>query len=226
MFGNTSVTEPFRIDASDQCEWRSGRFAEDEIDRTSDFVGNGHFGSFKDSSGRIHRATEIEDGTDAGDAERHVGDARTPYASKCVGHDDGHVNTESTLDVAPDASSRLVGVDRQEYGRVVGRVRQVNAGVGTDKSVVCLYDVESAAATEYSTGLLQDERHLALVTSVIRDDATFGLRNHLAGDRYHIAAYESHAACFGRHQDEVAQGVALANLGDAHEGSDDGQPHR
>src|SRR5205085_8969298 len=98
----------------------------------------------------IRLTAQVDDGRDAGDADRDVGEAGSPRAAEGVGHDDADRRARAGPDDVAYAAGGTVGVEGQQRGLPGIDVGEVHTGVRAHEAVRGLADDQVAAAAQHA----------------------------------------------------------------------------
>ena len=94
----------------------------------------------------------------SGDADAEIDQAFAPRSAKCVGDENGDGERSALLQLAMKFAGGAVGVGGQKQGVAAAiDVRDINAAVGTDESVMGLGDEHAILSPDESAALAQRE---------------------------------------------------------------------
>src|SRR5207302_1255949 len=153
------------------------------------FVGYGDLRRLQGTAPRIERASKVDDGGDAGAAQRDVDHAPPPGPAEGVGHHDGHPTPGAGDQGVADVAGRAGGVDGQQGGGTLVDVGQVDPGVGADEALARLADDQFVAPPQDPHRLTFDQLPAGILVGHGLQ-AVLGLGHDLLGDDDDVAVLE------------------------------------
>ncbi len=114
--------------------------AHDEPAGGSEFIGQRNHSRLKHLSVRVALPPIINQWHHSRNTQRDVDQALPPRAPKGIGNDDGHMNAKCPRELLLKSACGAIRILRQQQRRSTWNVRDIYAGISTDKAVPCLGD--------------------------------------------------------------------------------------
>ena len=153
-----------------------------------ELVGHADLGGHQLAPGGVGGAAQVDHRGHPGAADGHVGDPLAPGPAEGVGDDHATSTPRRRRRPARIRRAERSASTREQGGRPLGHVGQVDAGVGADEAVRVSVMSRSPRRRRTRTDSVSTSRALAVgVVGVDGDQAALGLGHDLLGDHHHVA---------------------------------------